>query len=249
MALTRNDKKVMAVAVAVAVVLVGALTWWRFSPWPEQEEQSAAPVESAPVESVPVEPAPVETPPQTSQASNPGDAAQALSNATEPSQEPNATQPESPQPEQPQETSQPAQAEPSPQVEPSPPAAVTHDEKKVRRKSGPARSGAHRRVVEGITVTETAKELAFTLHGTAGAPKPHVMVLSSPPRLVADLEGSWMYQGGAQPKNPLVAGIRSGNTPGRLRIVADLAAMPAGRPVVETSPAGIVIRINKPVRK
>jgi len=301
MALTRSDKKVMAAAVAVAVVIVGALAGWRIL-----EGQKDAALSDAGPQS-----AQLGTPPRPA---NPADAAQP--NATGPSQEPNATQTPSQEAQAAPSGQESAQAGPSPQAGSSPqgeavvqalrlaaslgsnqtnagpgavqasntpqqtqpqaepneaapaqpeqaqpqaPAVVTHAEKKAGGKGGPAgrssrqeKRGAYRRVVEGVTVTETATELTFTLQGTAGAVRPKVMVFSSPPRLVADFPPDWAYRGGAQPKNPnpLVLSIRSGRTDQRMRIVADLAAMPGGgRPIVGTSPEGIVIRVNKPVKK
>jgi len=106
-------------------------------------------------------------------------------------------------------------------------------------------------VVNSVTLNETDHELIFTVHGVTGAANPQVMLIGSPSRLVIDLPGpSWVYRGSKTLQGALVRGLRTGKTPERLRLVADLADMPGwGQPVVEASPEGIVIRVNKPAQR
>jgi len=318
MALTRNDKRVILVAVVMAVVVVGGLAWWRMSDRREVET-SSVPESSLLAQFQTPSPQPFQVGAKTPSSSRPdrrevtplgpgeppeASAAQpqgAPSGPQEPQAAVSALQTQSARPPGPAEpdpqtqAAQPFQAAPPPsEAQASPPNdapcvsnesgsnareeqeedqvatlhraqdelrhaefALKRQEREAKRKSeAPAPSSPaqkhdeSRHVVEAVVVNETDRELRVSVRGAFGETKPQVMLLSSPSRLVIDLPGPWVYRGSAGPQSGLVKGIRTGKTPERLRLVADLADMPGwGRPVVETAPEGIIVRINKPARR
>jgi len=98
-------------------------------------------------------------------------------------------------------------------------------------------------------VTETPTEVDILLKGAVTTAEPQTMLLTAPPRLVVDLPGAWTFTGAAGPgPGGMVTGVRVGQHTDKLRIVLDLTAIPArapGKPVVEKTPEGLLIRLAK----
>ena len=102
-------------------------------------------------------------------------------------------------------------------------------------------------VVDKITVSESGQETVYILHGASTASRPETLLMAAPPRLVIDLPGAWVYQGGDKVDSPLVKALRVGKYPDKIRLVFDLASSPNGpkHPLVENGPQGLEIRLPK----
>ncbi len=106
-----------------------------------------------------------------------------------------------------------------------------------------------RRTIDKVQVTETSGELSILLKGASTNEAPHSMLLSSPPRLVVDLPGTWAFKGqaGAGPGGS-VQRVRIGKYNDKMRVVLDLTALPGkakDKPPVEKTPDGLLIRLAK----
>jgi hypothetical protein len=104
-----------------------------------------------------------------------------------------------------------------------------------------------------VAVSAADKPGEYVLTVTTSTPAGEVTrtYMDNPPRLVIDLAGRWTYTGplSLSGKSPLVALVRVGKHPDRLRLVLDLAPEATSRlreaPIVDRTPNGVSIRLPK----